>query len=992
MCAGALALAAALTLFPAGAAAPDASAPAGALSSPFSSLGAGLKDLSGLGLKGSPAQSEPTSAQREQAAAAYGRLPLSFEQNRGQTDPRVRYMARGSGYSLFLTPQEAVLSLEGKGKDRAAALRLGFEGANPSPAISGHSALEGRVNYLKSSDPARQQRDVPTFAKASYRELWPGIGASFYGRQGQLEYDFELAPKADPDKIVMSFGGADSLRVGARGDLKIGIGGETVRQLAPVAYQLEAGRRQAVQSRYVLLSGKRVGIRLGAYDRSRPLVIDPVLAYSSYLGGIQQEVGQGIAADASGSAYVTGFTQSIDFPTTEGAFREKKGPGFPSSSPEPFITKLTPDGSQRSYSTYLGGTESGNTRANGIAVDGSGSAYLTGVTGATDFPTTPGAFDGALGNSIEGFATKLTPEGDDLEYSTYLGDAGVFSGEGIAVDASGNAYIAGGGVTKLNPTGTGLVYSTRLDEVSTKEIAIDGSGSAYVTGDTESDTFTTTPGAFDQSYNGAGDAFVAKLNPAGALAYSTYLGGGDFDSGEGIAVDRSGSAYVTGQTDSTDFPRKNALAEDLDGTDAFVTKLNPAGTGPADLVYSTYLGGGGFDGPASGQGIAIDGSGGAYVTGATESTDFPTTEDAADKTIGECAAYLTRLNPEGNALSYSTYLGGEACDDGIAVAFAAGSAFVTGVVRESQDFPTTENAYDRSYNGGNDAFVARVAFSPTAITGPVSRVGQTQATVTGTVNPTGSPTTFRFEYGPTTAYGQTTAPQDAGAGSSDQQVSAVLSGLVPGTTYNYRLVATNEFGTTTGANRTLRTTSPAPPPARQCADGRDNDRDGKVDSRDPGCASPQDNNESDPPPRCTITRGSGDDIIRGTPGDDVICAGAGNDIVHGRGGNDTIRGQGGNDVLHGQAGNDRLEGGSGNDVLHGGEGNDTILGQRGDDVLRGEEGNDRLVGGSGRDALTGQDGRDALDARDGVRGNDAANGGRNADSCAADPRDARTSC
>jgi hypothetical protein len=697
----------------------------------------------------------PDLAAHGQARERYGKLPLSFEANHGQIDSRVKFLSRGSGYCLFLTSDEAVLVLGQSEADESrraarvprtvaraghrknAVIRMRLLNANPRSQAAGHDELPGKTHYFTGNNPAKWRTNIPTYAKVRYEGVYPGIDLVYYGNQGQLEYDLVVAPGADPGVVTLWFEGAREVRIDARGELVLGVEGGEVRQHKPVVYQEVAGVKQEVAGRYVMKGTRQVGFRVAAHDPSRPLIIDPVLVYSTYLGGSNIEFGHDIAVDGAGRAYVAGVTGSTDFPTTAGAFQTTNAGGEMFNG-DAFVAKLNASGSGLVYATYLGG--SADEQRVDVAVDDAGSAYVTGDTTSTDFPTTAGAAQTTSAGDIDAFVTKLDAAGSGLVYSTYLGGSSLDAGTGIAVDGAGSASVTGftlstnfpttagavqttyaGGngdafVTKLNAAGSGLVYSTYLggSDVDTGfGIAVDGAGSAYVTGSART-SFPTTAGAAQTTYAGGnGDAFVTKLNAAGSgLVYSTYLGGSSDEVGDGVAVDGAGSAYVAGSTASTDFSTTAGAIQTTHAggfTDAFVTKLNAAGSG---LVYSTYLGGIDNDG---GFAIALDAVGSAYVTGSTGSTNFPTTAGALQPTLaGEGDAFVTTLNATGSGLISSTYLGGSFDDVGLGIAVdAAGGAYVTGRTL-STNFPTTAGASHTTLAGESDAFVAKVGTLPTS--------------------------------------------------------------------------------------------------------------------------------------------------------------------------------------------------------------------------------------------------------------------------------------
>jgi hypothetical protein len=659
------------------------------------------------------------------SAAVLANLPLSFEANVGQADAAVHYLAHGAGYALGLTDTGAVLDLhQGNARGQDALIRMELVGGNPTPQAVGLDQQAGHSNYLIGNDPSQWHTDVPLFGRVEYQQVYTGIDVVYYGNdQHQLEYNFVLAAGADASQIGLHFDGTQGLAVDNQGNLVLHLAGGDLVQQAPVIYQDAGGVRTPVAGGYVLHGDGTVAITLGGYDPTQAMVLDPVLVYSTYLGGSGNDDSKAIAVDVAGNAYVVGDTFS-GFPTTLGAYQTTFGGAFDDA----FVTKLNAAGNALVYSTYLGG--SGEDLGDGIAIDGAGNAYVTGTTNG-GFPTTPGAYQTTFGGDSDAFVTKLNAAGNALFYSTYLGGSGHDEVHGIAVDGAGNAYVTGstsggfpttpsayqttfgGGVdafvTKLNAAGTDLVYSTYLPSSLQDEghgIAVDGAGNAYVVGDTFSG-FPTTPGAYQTTFGGAFEnAFVAKLNAAGnALVYSTYLRGSGDASGDGIGVDAADNAYVTG-SGGPGFPTTPVAYQTSFGGgpyDAFVTKLNAAGTA---LVYSTYLGGSGAD---AGAGIAVDGAGNAYVMGSS-AEGFPTTPGAYQTSFGGgmSDAFVTRLNAAGTALVYSTYLGGsgEDLDTGIAID-GAGNAYVSGY--STGGFPITPFAYHTTFNGGlENAFVAKL--------------------------------------------------------------------------------------------------------------------------------------------------------------------------------------------------------------------------------------------------------------------------------------------
>jgi hypothetical protein len=746
----------------------------------------------------------------EMALKSYGKLPLSFEPNRGQADSRVKFLSRRSGYALFLTSTEAVLGLSKAGASvgskygpartsshRAASLgrvslmrgisspvftpavaklgsnstasglhgttlpeaqallRMRLVDANPTPRLVALEELPGKSNYFIGRDPTKWRTNVPNYAKVKYQDVYPGVDLVYYGNEGRLEYDFVVARGADPRAIKLDISGAKRERIDSFGDLVLDMGNGEIRFHRPVVYQPVAalpenqGDKKFLEGRFVFLGHSQAGFEIAAYDSTRPLVIDPVLSYSTYLGGSGDETGgngmQNIAVDPAGNAYIAGVTDSSDFPVTAGAFQTKFAGGGLSTqcgfAGDAFLTKVNARGDAVVYSTYLGGSSADC--GEGIAVDSAGHAYIAGETLSTDFPVTPGVFQPACKSCSNGapdtFAAKLTPNGSALVYSTYIGGSGSDFVPMITVDRSGNMYIQGSTssvdfpttqgafqttcaacakgsfntyVTKLNPEGTALVYSTYLGGSTTEfcgsQIAVDSEGSLYVDGMTFSTDFPTTPGAFQTTLSGGGpDAFVTKLNPGGtALAYSTFLGGSGGEFVSGLAVDDEGNAFVTGATSSSDFPTTpGAFQTNFGGgpEDAFVTKINPSGTA---LAYSTYLGGTGDD---VGAGMAVDSHGNAYVGGFTSSGDFPTLNAFQPANAGGYDVFVTELNAAGDALVYSTYLGGSGDEFVGGIAFdSRRNVYVQGWTTSS-DFLAVNPVQPQFGGGTYDALLAKIS-------------------------------------------------------------------------------------------------------------------------------------------------------------------------------------------------------------------------------------------------------------------------------------------
>ncbi|MEJ7623186.1 MAG: SBBP repeat-containing protein [Pyrinomonadaceae bacterium] len=657
----------------------------------------------------------------------FARMPLGFEVNAGQTADEVRFISRGEGYTLFLTPTEAVFAAARRGKV-AGHLKLRLAGANAAPVIGGSEPLGGKANYFIGSDPANWRTNVAMYARVDYKEVYPGIDLVYYGNQRELEYDFVVAPNADPAVVAWSVAADHKPNIDDAGRLVLQLGESQVYMNKPVVYQHTNGGRMDIDAGYVLADApdedgmSQITFDIGEYDRSQTLVIDPVVVFSSaLLDGSGSDSANSITVDADGNAYVTGTTTSTNFPTV-GAFQSSLS-GFQDA----FVSKFNAAGTALLYSTYLGGS-TGFENGWDIAADAAGNAYVTGQTVAPDFPTTPNALQPTKltsGSTQDtAFFTRLGPTGA-LVYSTFLSGTQSNRAFGIATDGAGNAYITGeasslgfpltpsafsstaagtGFLTKLNTNASGaasLVYSTYLGPTGTaapRAIAVDASGSAYITGNASStSTNFASPGSFQSTYGGGtADAFVAKFNTnlsgAASRIYSTYIGGGGNDFGgtsagrgsKAIAIDAAANAYVTGTTSSTNFPVAGAFqGTAAGGGDAFLTKLNPSGSA---LVYSTYLGGSGVNSD-EGRSVAVNVVGNAYVTGLTTSANFPTAAplSTGDGTTG--GAFLTKFSPAGNSLVYSTRFG-QVSDVGLGLGLdGAGNAFVTSI-RASATFVT----------------------------------------------------------------------------------------------------------------------------------------------------------------------------------------------------------------------------------------------------------------------------------------------------------------
>jgi hypothetical protein len=713
--------------------------------------------------------------QKQKIAEEYGKLPINFEPNLGQTDDEVKFLARGHGYSLFLTGREAVLALQKRGKTRAqdtqTVVKMQIQGANSSPNIAGLDLAEGKSNYLVGSDPQKWRTEVPNYKQVKYEQIYEGVDVVYYGNGQQLEYDFLVQPNANPNQIKLKFDGVKNAKIDRQsGDLLLETNAGTIRQHKPLVYQNDGGERREIASSYILAKTKdefSVSFNLAEYDKSKELIIDPILAYGSYLGGNLFDEGRGIAVDAQGNAYVVGTAASQNFPTTAGTIKPVLLPRIDAPNSfwyDAFVTKVNPTGTAIVFSTYFGG-RTGNETGLGAAVDANGNVFLSGLTMSSDFPLV-NAYQSTYTNIDTNFAAKLNSTGSAIIYSTFLG---VSNGAGskIAVNqTTGEAVFAGttsaanfpttpgayretlcdapqscsgSYVVKFSPSG-GAVFST-LFPATINDVALDANDNVIV-GGTAAANFPATAGAFQTVSSGGVEGFVAKLNPSGsALVFGTFLGGGlQSDRVKSVAVDATGNIYAAGQTQNTGFPTTAGVFDQTfnGGEDGFLTKFNSSGTA---LVYSTFFGGAAKDEPFA-VGVGTDGS--AFVAGETTSgANFPL-KNSINGTNG--TIFLTRFNPNASALIFSSLLGQGGAYD-LAVDGANG-VYITG---HTTSIPVTPDSFQpmkgeaTSTGSTKDAFVIKLA--PTdenvqaySISGTVSdptQFGNYQpivVTLSGTVN------------------------------------------------------------------------------------------------------------------------------------------------------------------------------------------------------------------------------------------------------------------
>jgi uncharacterized repeat protein (TIGR01451 family) len=715
----------------------------------------------------SPTAPAPDTQTQEQVREQYGRLPLSFELNRGQTDEQVKFISRANGFTLFLTPTEAVLSLRNANKAdkaRRAALRMKLVGSNASPEIVGIDERPDKSNYMIGNDRREWRTEIPNYGRVEYRQVYPGVDLAYYGNQRQLEYDFIVAAGADPKSIEMEIKGAKKRTLDRNGNLVLATATGKVVQKAPIIYQESEGFRQTVAGKYLLKGKNRIGFQVAAYDATRPLVIDPILVYSTYIGGtvIEGDPRENIGDSANGiavfgnTAFIVGATDTPDFPVTEDTFQEKKKDDICDvSTPnilncgDVFVTRLNSTGTEILYSTYIGSKHDDEGMA--IAVTANGEACITGGTdpfhvfGVTEaWPLTRNSYQGNTAFDNRGlsdaFVTVFNSTGTDLIYSSYYGGKGNDIGRAIAVDNTGKVYITGetdsenldmlnafqaenagskdAFVAKFDPLERRdrdtLLYATYFggsgDDIG-KGISLDSSNRAYVVGQTASTDFPTrafTGTSLFQGDQGGIDCFLARFNLAtsgsASLQYSTYIGGSGVDRALAVDVGPGDTPSLTGSTTSgsATFPLRNALDSTLSGVDAFVMKFVSDGD---SQIFSTYLGGTGAE---EGRGVGVDATGMVYVTGRTSNgSAFPKINQLSRVEGGAADAFVTRYSDAGTEISYSTILGGFNDDESNAIAVAGVDAFVCGQTT-SNDFPLTSNAFQDVRKGENDGFVSKI--------------------------------------------------------------------------------------------------------------------------------------------------------------------------------------------------------------------------------------------------------------------------------------------
>jgi hypothetical protein len=778
---------------------------------------------------------------------AFGELPLYFVENRGQLDERVAYYVAGPDTAVYFTGRGVTFGLTAPRDERPApdvagttarlgdassaaprerwAVALDFVGADQAVRPIGQDLTPAVISHFKGPQSA-WRTGLPAYAGILYPDVWPGIDLVYAGTAGRLKYTFVVKPGADPNQIRLAYRGATDVRLTEGGELEVTTPVGGFRDARPYVYQEGDGERSEVAAAYTLEGGAETktwtyGFQVGAYDPSRPLVLDPVvLFYAGYIGGAGFDAGASVAIDAAGNAYVVGSTDSTSatFPVTVGPDTTYNGGGAEGSSIDSFVAKVSADGSALLYAGYIGGA--GFDIARGVAVDAAGNAYVVGFTDSNEwtFPVTVGP-DLTHNGGVDAFIAKVSADGSALLYAGYVGGAGEDSGLGVAVDAAGSAYLAGptdstetsfpvavgpdlthnGGadafLAKVSADGSALLYAGYVGGEgfdSADGVAVDGAGNAYLVGTTDS-TETSFPVAVgpDLTHNGGVDAFVAKVNAAGtALQYAGYVGGGGYDAGAGVAVDAAGSAYLVGSTDSTEVTFPVTVGPDPThngSTDAFVAKVNAAGTA---LQYAGYVGGGGYD---AGAGIALDAAGYAFVIGTTDSTEatFPARVGPDLTHNSGTDAFVAEVSQDGSVLMYAGYVGGTGADSGAGIASdAIGHAYVVGSTDSSEaTFPVLVGP-DMTQNGSTDAFVAKV--NPADTPTPTST---STSTSTETSTPTSSPTTTSTATSTATSTSTSTSTATSTSTSTSTPIPTNTSTNTPIPTATPDLTKTGGFGT-----------------------------------------------------------------------------------------------------------------------------------------------------------------------------------------------------
>jgi hypothetical protein len=714
----------------------------------------------------SVAQSAVAQAPTRARSAVYGRLPLTFEKNQGQANSEVNFLSRGQGYTAFLTAGSMVLSLHSRGTDSVEAsansntsgstsVQLSLVGAAKNPAVIGEDPQPGKVNYFLGNDPSKWRTNVPTYGRVRYANVYPSIDLVYYGNQRQLEYDFELRPGADPRKIHFEIQGAKQIALDADGNLILKVGNGELHLQCPVVYQRSGSQRVAVDGTYVMTDSTHVAFEVGEYDSSKPLVIDPVLDYATYLGQSAADQSTGIAVDSTGSVYVTGYSNSVDLPlTTLGTLA--------SNANHVFVAKIDPAGANLIYADYIGGNS--DDYSVGLVLDSTNEVYVTGSTTSSNYPTVQ-PYQSQQPGPYTGFVSKISGDGSSLLYSTYLGGSAFDQPASIAIDSLGEVHVAGytlsqnfpvananqatmlpnqageygtyGFLTKFSVDGSTLIYSTFLAGNAVAQqncgspcypapynavsaVTVDASGNAYATGSTSANNFPTTNGTYQTSNTvttGAPIGFVTKFNSSGSLSYSTYFYGSSGDPIEmnSIAVDASGSAYIAGTADSDGtFPVTTTSICDpgtygFGCSYTFVTKFDSVG---ANLLYSTFLGPNNYASPLS---IVLDASNNAYVLGSTSSSTFQT-NNAIEQYTNQQDLLLVEIDPAATTQLFATYLGGNGNDapGGLAID-ADANLYVTGTT-SSTDFPVTAGVFQGQLIGDTDTFVAKIGTGGSAPT------------------------------------------------------------------------------------------------------------------------------------------------------------------------------------------------------------------------------------------------------------------------------------